>query len=130
MSVCFFEQEATEETEVASDLVLLETLRRCSRDGTCRKKNFTNSVCAELKTVLNRLCLHDPPVPMIPHAEYDQFRVFVQARDWRGCDGYTFLGIHNTKPQDGVEPTVATDPGFHAFSPLNLPPTQATKHNL
>lgn len=30
------------------------------------------------------------------HADYEEFRLFVYARDWRGRDGYVYLGQHDT----------------------------------
>ncbi|WP_236621114.1 hypothetical protein [Rhodopirellula sallentina] len=33
---------------------------------------------------------------VVMHAEYEDFRLFVHARDWRVRDGYTNLGRHDT----------------------------------
>lgn len=49
---------------------------------------------------------------LVVHAEYEQFRLFVHARDWRGRDGYTHFGLHPTEPQNDGEPSVATEPSL------------------
>lgn len=41
---------------------------------------------------------------LVVHAEYEQFHLLVQARDWRGRDGYTYLGLHHCEPKSGSEP--------------------------
>lgn len=41
---------------------------------------------------------------IVVHAKYEEFRLFVHARDWRGRDGYAYLGQHDTDLQKSGEP--------------------------
>lgn len=41
---------------------------------------------------------------VVVHAEYEEFRLFVHARDWRGRDGCAYLGQHDTDLRKSGEP--------------------------
>lgn len=36
---------------------------------------------------------------VVVDAKFEEFRLFVHARDWRGRDGYDYLGKHRTDPE-------------------------------
>lgn len=53
---------------------------------------------------------------LVVHAEYEQFRLWVHARDWRGRDGYTYLGIHKPTSKNDNEISVGVELGVQGFT--------------
>ncbi len=52
---------------------------------------------------------------LVIHAEHQEFRLFVDVRDWRSRNAYEFLGQHSTGPETGGGPSNAPESQSQAF---------------